>query len=64
MQPKFVDQPLVPEIVVFFALLGVWSAAGLMAALSVASLADLAISALAWRMSRRQTVEIPQDHSQ
>lgn len=63
MSSKFLEVQFVPEFCVFFALVLIWSSSNLLAALAVASLADLAISAIAWRMSRHETVKIKNNNT-
>lgn len=55
MTPKFVDQPFLGEIVAFFCLVVIWSFSGFLTAITTAALADLAISAIAWRAMRRKS---------
>lgn len=55
MPPKFMDQPLMAEMVAIFVLLTIWTLFGFLAAITFAACADLAISTWAWRLSRRKT---------
>lgn len=55
MPPKFMDQPLMAEMVAIFVLVSIWTLSGFLTAITVAACADLVISTWARRLARRKS---------